>query len=145
MRAPFTQLYVHLVWATWDRLPLISLAFEARLFAAMVSKCKELKCEVLEIGGEADHVHVLVRFTPTITVSDLVKEIKGSSSHLVTHEITPNDFFKWQGAYRAFTVSPGDLERVRHYIRLQKAHHRDLTLLEEWELAAEVERSESDD
>jgi REP element-mobilizing transposase RayT len=143
MRTSFTKLYVHLVWTTWDRLLLISPTIEARLYAAMVAKCIELNCEALEIGGVEDHVHLLVRFTSKITIADLVKEIKGSSSHLVTHEITPGEFFKWQGAYRAFTVGPGEVKRVRRYIRHQKAHHRDETQVLEWELPAAISESDN--
>ncbi|MGH7463099.1 MAG: IS200/IS605 family transposase, partial [Longimicrobiales bacterium] len=101
MRAPYTQLYLHGVWATWDRLPLITQAVEARLYAAVAAKCHELKCEMIAIGGDMDHVHVLVRFPTTLAVATLLKEVKGSSSHLMTHEVTPNEFFKWQGAYGA--------------------------------------------
>ena len=137
MRAPFTQLYLHLVWSTWDRLPLISPSLEARLYAALTAKCKELQCEALAIGGVPDHIHMLVRFAPTILIADLVKGNKGSSSHLVTHQWMAGEFFKWQGAYRAFTVSPGDVERVRQYIHNQKVHHRVKTEITDWELPME--------
>lgn len=59
-------------------------------------KCRQLKCLPLEIGGVADHV--LTRLHPTVAVAELVKEIKGASSHLVTHQVLPGEFFKWQGA-----------------------------------------------
>ncbi|HLF26224.1 MAG TPA: IS200/IS605 family transposase [Anaerolineae bacterium] len=116
MRAPYTQLYLHCVWATWDRLPLITPSSEARIYAATATKCYELKCEMIAIGGDADHVHLLVRLPTTLAVATLLKEVKGSSSHLVTHEITPNEFFKWQGAYGAFTVSKDAVKSVAAYI-----------------------------
>ncbi len=133
MRAPFTQLYLHCVWATWDRLPLIAPAIEARLYAAIQAKCHELKCELIAIGGDVDHVHLLVRFPTTITVAVLLKEVKGASSHLVTHEIASADFFKWQGAYGAFTVSKDDMKAVAAYINHQKEHHSTKTLIDAWE------------
>jgi REP element-mobilizing transposase RayT len=133
MRAPYTQLYVHCVWATWDRLPLITPAIEARLYPAIQAKCSELKCEAIAIGGMPDHIHLLARFPTTLTIATLLKEVKGSTSHLMTHEITPNDFFKWQGAYGAFTVSKDGVKRVAAYIHNQKAHHADQTLIDEWE------------
>jgi putative transposase len=133
MRAPYTQLYIHLVWATWDRLPLITSELEARLYPAMIAKCKEHRCEALAIGGVQDHVHLLVRFAPTISVADLVKEIKGSSSHLVTHVIATDEFFKWQGAYRAFTVSKNGISSVKSYILSQKDHHQLNTIINELE------------
>jgi putative transposase len=132
-RAPFTQLYVHLIWGTWDRLPLINEAIEPQLYAAIATKCRQLKCQPFAIGSVSDHIHLLVLLPPTICISDLVKEVKGSSSHLVTHKITPGEFFKWQGAYRAFTIRKEDVPRVKMYIQNQKQHHAEDRLLLEWE------------
>lgn len=129
MRAPYTQLYIHCVWATWDRLPLITSALEQPLYSAIIAKCLELKCEPLAIGGMPDHVHLLVRFPTTLSIAELMKEVKGSSSHLVTHQLTPNVFFKWQGAYGAFTVNKAGLSTVQAYIERQKEHHAQNTLL----------------
>jgi putative transposase len=100
MRSPFTQLYLHFVWATWDRLPLITPLNERSIYSSILTKCRELKCHVLAIGGTSDHVHLLIRFPTTITVADLVKEVKGASSHLVTHQIAMGEFFKWQWGLR---------------------------------------------
>lgn len=94
MRASFTELYIHLVWATWDRQPLITPEIEPRLYAAIAANCRDLKCQPLAIGGVADHVHLLVRLHPAVAVSILVKQVKGSSSHLVTHVLQPGKFFK---------------------------------------------------
>jgi REP element-mobilizing transposase RayT len=133
MRAPYTQLYLHCVWATWDRLPLITPQIEARLYAAINAKCKELRCEPLAIGGIEDHTHLLVRFPTTLAVATLVKEVKGASSHLTTHQITPTEFFKWQGAYGAFTVSKDIVPHVLEYIVNQKKHHAARSVFEDWE------------
>ena len=143
MRAPYTQLYLHCVWATWDRLPLITPAIESRLDAAIAAKSHELKCDVLAIGGIADHLHLLVRFPTTLAVATLVKEVKGASSHLVTHEIAPNEFFKWQGAYGAFTVSKKDVESVAAYVNNQKAHHAAKTLMQDFEQYGTDDESQS--
>ncbi|MBF8285961.1 MAG: transposase IS200-family protein, partial [Anaerolineales bacterium] len=84
MRAPFTQLYLHCVWATWDRLPLLTPKIEQVVYASILDKCRELKSEALAIGGMPDHVHLLVRLHTTVAVADLLKEVKGASSHLIT-------------------------------------------------------------
>ena len=139
MRAPYTQLYLHLVWATWDRLPLITEAVQARLYAAIAEKCREFKCVPLAIGGMPDHVHLLVRFHTTTAIADLVKEVKGASSHLVTHEITPGQFFKWQGAYGAFTLRKGEVSSVKNYIERQREHHAKDDLWADWEQTATAE------
>ena len=129
----YNQLYLHCVWATWDRLPLITPEVEPQLYAALAAKCKELGCAFLAIGGICDHVHMLVRFAPTITVAGLIGEMKGSSSHAITHVVRPGTFFKWQGAYGAFTVSKRSVPQVQAYILNQKTHHADQTILPELE------------
>ncbi len=140
MRAPYTQLYLHCVWATWDRLPLITPQIEAPLYAAIDAKCHELNCEVLAIGGVQDHIHLLVRFPATLAVAVLLKEIKGATSHLMTHQITPDQFFKWQGAYGVFTVSKDALDSVCAYVSNQKTHHAAKNLIADWE-KSEIEES----
>ncbi len=144
MRSPYTQLYLHIVWATWDRLPLITEAIKPRLYAAIAAKCREFKCVPLAIGGIADHVHLLVRLHTTVAVATLVKEAKGASSHLVTHEIAPDQFFKWQGAYGAFTLRKSEASAVQAYIERQAEHHAAADLWEEWEQTA-TEEDEADD
>ncbi|MBI5566413.1 MAG: IS200/IS605 family transposase [Chloroflexi bacterium] len=133
MREPYTQLYLHCVWATWDRLPLITPAIEGELYRAIAAKVHELKCDVIAIGGIVDHVHVLTRFPTTLAVATLVKEVKGNSSHFMTHVVAPEQFFKWQGAYGAFTVSKSGVDAVADYIQHQKIHHAENTSIEEWE------------
>ena len=144
MRTPYTQLYLHLVWATWDRLPLITETIEARLYAAIAEKCRELKCIPLAIGGVADHVHLLVRLHTTVAVATLVKEVKGASSHLVTHVITPDEFFKWQGSYGAFTLRKDEAPVVAAYIERQKEHHAANDLIDAWEQVAVEDAEESE-
>ncbi len=142
MRAPFTQLFVHCVWATWDRLPLLTTRLERPIYNAIIVKCHELKCEVIAIGGMPDHIHLLIRLHPTMSVSDLLKSVKGSSSHLVTHEVAKGEFFKWQGAYGAFTVGKRDVPRVKAYIEHQEEHHKRGTVESEWETAELPEEGE---
>jgi putative transposase len=144
LRAPYTQLYLHCIWATWDRLPLITPQIEARLYAVIQAKCDELKCETIAIGGIEDHVHLLVRFPTTLAVATLVKEVKGASSHLVTHTITPTEFFKWQGAYGAFTVSKDGVDRVSAYILNQKKYHAAKSLNDDWEKCETVDVGSGD-
>jgi putative transposase len=133
MRKPFTQLFCHLVWATWDRLPLITPEIEVRLYGAIRSKLRQLKCVPIAAGGTADHVHCLCQFGPTLAISYLVQQVKGASSHLMTHEVPGAQDFKWQGAYGAFTVATEGVPGARAYILNQKKHHAKGDLWNEWE------------
>jgi len=135
-----TELYVHIVWATWDRLPLVTEALEPRIYAVIAAKCHEFECTPLAIGGVEEHVHLLARLHAPVSVSKLVKGVKGASSHLITHEVTPGEFFKWQGSYSAFSVSLEALPRLKSYIENQKQHHADKNLIPDWE-QSEIELS----
>lgn len=136
MRSTYTELYMHLIWGTWDRLPLITVDVEAKLYAAMNAKIQDLKCELVAIGGIDQQVHLLIRLHPMIAISDLVKEIKGSSSHFMTHVLAPNGFFKWQGSYSAFTLRKSDAPQLIAHIDNQKQHHQSCTTIAAWEEAS---------
>jgi putative transposase len=137
MREPFHQLYVHLVWATWDRLPLIAPEHELRLYSCLVAQVEKMKCRVVAYGGVEEHVHFVVRVRPTTTLAELIKNMKGASSHLMNHQIAPPDpkhlSFKWQGAYGAFSISPRAVETAKHYVLHQKEHHARGRLHDDWE------------
>jgi hypothetical protein len=62
----------------------------------------------------------------------------------VTHEITPDQFFKWQGSYGAFTLRKREAPDVQAYIERQAEHHAAADLWEEWEQTA-TEEDEDDD
>ncbi len=125
MRTPYTQLYLHLVWSTWDRHPFLTERVRDRVYDCIQAECTRLRTDVIAIGGIVDHVHVLVRPPATLAPADLVKQIKGTSSHLVNHEVRPPFFFKWQGAYGAFSVSKRHVPMMRGYVLRQEERHRD--------------------
>lgn len=135
MRQNKLDLYVHLVWATWDRLPLIETRWERRLHRCISAQASQAGCPVLALGGVEDHIHLLVRLPATIAVATLVKQVKGASSHFVNAQIRPGVPFRWQGYYAAFSVSRWDLERITRYIERQKQHHAGAHVVEEWERA----------
>ena len=127
MRAPWTQVYLHLVWSTWRREPFISAELREQVYGAMAHQCAEVGADVIAIGGMPDHVHVLVRIPMTISISEIVRRMKGASSRLVTHVLRWPEPFKWQGGYGAFSVSKGNVPAVRRYVLNQEQHHRDGT------------------
>ena len=137
MRAPYTQLYLHLVWATWNRWPFITPEIRPNVYAGIQGQAKRAKVDLIALGGVEDHVHALVRFPTTITVADLVRQLKGGTSHLMTHEVQRGETFRWQGGYGAFTVSKSALPRARDYVLNQETHHANGTLYRELEATSE--------
>jgi REP element-mobilizing transposase RayT len=128
------ELFVHAVWATLGREPLIDESVEAELHRAIQMKCHQLDCPVVAIGGVADHVHVLAVLHPSVPVAKLIGQAKGFSSHAMTHVIAPGRSFHWQERYGAVTVNPEAVSSVAHYIRRQREHHRAGELFVELEL-----------
>ena len=124
MRKPLSLVYVHLVWSTWDRLPLITGDAKEIVFASIRSECAGLKVSVVALGGVEDHIHLLAQIPSPLGVAKLAKRIKGASSHLVNERSAGETFFKWQGAYGSFSISPWDVTKVQRYILSQEKHHR---------------------
>lgn len=104
------------------------------IYSAIAKQCSDLECKVIAIGGTVDHVHLLTGYPPNLTISELMQKTKGSSSHLMTHEIKPQEFFKWQGGYGAFTVSRHHIEQIANYICNQAIHHQQKSLISDWEI-----------
>ncbi|HYH79661.1 MAG TPA: transposase [Longimicrobium sp.] len=111
-------MFLHLVWSTWRREPFITAELRERIYGA-------------------DHVHLLVRIPTTISIAELVRRLKGTSSHLVTHVLQSPEPFKWQGGYGVFSVSKRHVPVVRDYVLNQERHHRDGPLHHQLERDAE--------
>jgi len=77
----------------------------------------------LAVGGIFDHVHVLMRLPPSVSISDAMRTIKARSSHWM-HEREGSPFFAWQAGYGAFSVSRSNVQAVARYIANQPIHHR---------------------
>jgi len=130
-------IYVHLVWATWDRLPLITPAIERTLHRVIANEVQKMGCTLLALNSVPDHVHILVQMPSTITVAKLVKQLKGVSSYFINEVLKPESSFKWQGLYGAFSVSRWDVDQIVAYIQRQKEHHQVGTLIAELESVSE--------
>lgn len=128
MRRSHLRVYIHYVWATWDRLPLIPPDLRSRLYEVIRAACEKQGCEVIAIGGMPDHVHLLVCLPATSTVATVMHDAKGASSRWLNEQPATSSEFKWQGRYGAFSVSPHERSRVAAYILNQEQHHRDGTV-----------------
>lgn len=136
MRHAGVAVYIHFVWATWDRLPLLTEALARPVCRAIGAICADRGAAVIAIGGVEDHLHLLVELPATLALADLAKQVKGATAHLVTHELAAGCFFRWQGGYGAVSVSPRHLAEVCDYIARQRDHHAAGALIAEWELPA---------
>lgn len=131
MPSTHVSLHYHVVWSTKDRRPSIDSVWRGRLHAWLGGSIRDQEGVPVAIDGIADHVHALVGLKATHRLSDVMRVIKSESSEWVHREATEAGF-AWQEGYGAFTVSPQNLDSVRHYILNQEEHHRKSTFQEEY-------------
>ncbi|MCB8963567.1 MAG: IS200/IS605 family transposase [Bacteroidales bacterium] len=120
----YNRIWIHAIWSTKERLPLINSNVEKVLYPFIVEQFKELGCPVRIINGMFDHVHCLFLLNPMKTTAEIIKQIKGSSSHFINQQSNLIDKFAWQTGYAAFSVSESVVDRVYEYIANQKQHHQ---------------------
>jgi REP element-mobilizing transposase RayT len=123
MPGTYSQLLLHIVFATKSRTPWITPSLSARLYPYIGGIIRDRKGSLLESGGMPDHTHLLIRCHPNERVSELMQYVKGGSSKWV-HETFPEHVdFAWQEGYAAFSVSTSQEPVVRAYIQNQERHH----------------------
>jgi REP element-mobilizing transposase RayT len=132
MSDSYTNLLYHIVFSTKDRRPLITPAYEVRLYDYIGGTIRSLGGICLELNGTQDHVHLLAKLRPTRAVSDVLRELKANASGWM-HEVFPSlKNFNWQRGYGAFTVSHSNVESVRRYMAGQKEHHQKVSFRDEF-------------
>jgi len=125
-------LLVHIVFSTKDRAAVLAPAVRPGLHAYLATVARNADCECYRVGGVADHVHLAIRLSRTITTAQLVQEVKTSSSKWLKTQSPALANFAWQRGYGAFSVGTSDLDALRHYIDTQEEHHRTRTFQDEY-------------
>jgi putative transposase len=138
MQRSKTEIYLHFVWATHRRLPLITPALEVELYQVLTDQAQSLECQVLALGGVSDHVHLVVSMPSKHAPFEIAKQLKGASSAWVRQHIRPNqpisaEPFGWQDNYACFSLSRTHLKQAIYYVTHQKQHHAEQKLWPDWE------------
>ena len=133
MRRSKSEIYLHFVWATWQRRPWVTEAIERDVYRCIENEARQLNCAVLALNGMPDHVHLLVQIPTTLCPSHLAKQVKGVSSAFINDNFSVEERFHWQENYAVFSVSRSHLKRVIRYVNRQKEHHAQGTTWMEWE------------
>lgn len=131
MSHTFSKIWLHLLWSTKNRQPLISPKLEPALYDFIKNEFEEMGCKVAAINGISDHIHCLILLSPQKSISDLLKQVKGSSSHFVNQSDLISAKFAWQTGFTVFSVSESIVPKVLTYIQNQKVHHSKQTPEEE--------------
>ena len=127
----FTRLTYHLVFATKYRKRTIKEDIQERLYEYIGGTLRAKKGHLIEIGGVEDHIHILAGLSPSLAVSNVIRDVKAASSKWMKEEVHVNSF-EWQKGFGAFTVSYDRVEAIRQYIRNQEEHHTTKTFQEEY-------------
>jgi len=129
----FNKIWIHAIWATKERVPLISTAIEKSVHKFISGQLREQGCPVRIINGMPDHVHCLFLLSPQKSITEVIKQIKGSSSHYINQNNLIAEKFAWQTGYAAYSVSESVVEKVFYYIKNQKEHHQKKSFQEEYD------------
>jgi REP element-mobilizing transposase RayT len=102
-------------------------------------------CECYRAGGVVDHVHLAIRLSRTLTIADLVENLKTASSRWLKNQSTDLAGFSWQRGYGCFSVGPTALDSLCAYIDQQEQHHLTRTFQEEFRMFLTKYRVEYDE
>jgi REP-associated tyrosine transposase len=119
-------MHVHVVFVTKYRHPVFTAQHLEPMEQIMRDVCADFGAELAEFNGEAEHVHLLVNFPPTVAISRLVNSHKGVSSRRLRQEFPGLHRHHWRakrlwsGSYFAGSVGGAPLSVLHHYIEQQQ-------------------------
>ena len=122
MANTYTQLYIQIIFAVKNREALIKECDRPEIERYIFGIVNNHKCKSLAIYCNPDHTHLLMGLHPSIAISDLVREIKASSSKFIKDRFDCPSF-SWQEGYGAFSYSQSQIDLVVKYIHNQPQHH----------------------
>jgi REP element-mobilizing transposase RayT len=135
----------HCVFSTKERRPFITPELREWLWPFLGGIARQNKMKAIEVGGVANHVHILLSVPSTMAISKALQLIKGGSSKWIHETFPEHREFLWQEEYGAFSVSMSQLDKTIAYIRGQEAHHRKMTFQEEFLVLLKKHRIEYDE
>ena len=134
----YTQILYQIVFSTKHREPSLEDGNRKELFKYIWGILKNKKCHLYQIGGVADHLHIITHLHPSVALSDLIKDIKLASTENIKSKDLFTAFKGWQDGYGAFTYSIDAKDKLINYVKNQEEHHKKKSFIEEYkELLAE--------
>jgi len=119
----FVKIWVHLVFATKNREPLLNKQFRYDLHKHIAANCKEKDIFLKSINGYTDHIHCLISLGKDQNIAKVSQLIKGESSFWINQNKLTTAKFSWQDDYFAVSISESQVETVTNYINNQEHHH----------------------
>ncbi|WP_242692051.1 IS200/IS605 family transposase [Aridibaculum aurantiacum] len=127
------KIWIHLVWATKHRHPLLKDSIRRNIFNHIRVNGRKKGLFIDCINGYTDHMHCLISLGAEQTIAKVVQLIKGESSYWINQQQLTEDKFEWQDEYFAVSVSESMLATVRTYIYKQEEHHKKQTFQQEYD------------
>jgi putative transposase len=127
-------LYAHVIWCVRGRETLLSKAVRRVFFAHMQKEGAEKGTRIVAIDGVEDHVHCLLQLMPSQNLSQVMKQIRSSSTAWLNETRLLSTEFAWEDEYYAYSVSPSGLRQVIDFIGKQEEYHKTKTLDSELEI-----------
>lgn len=124
--------YIHIIFSTKNREPIIDEDIEKELFSYLAGICKNMECFPVKIGGHRDHVHILCLLSKKVTLIKLLESLKSHSSKWIKTKNEKYSHFYWQKGYGSFSVNPKEIDAAIQYISNQKHHHSITTFKDEY-------------
>ncbi|HBM17578.1 MAG TPA: IS200/IS605 family transposase [Lentisphaeria bacterium] len=124
----YSNLLVHIVFSTKERINFLYKGMRPELFSYICGIAKNIDCYISKIGGVEDHIHILVKIPPNISASDVVMKLKANSSKWIHEKYPTLHDFAWQPGFSCFSVSESAKANVQRYIELQEEHHKRIPL-----------------
>jgi REP element-mobilizing transposase RayT len=133
----YTKIWLHVIWSVKNRKRIISpeKAIVIRKHIIEYANKEGIKLESINIQPE--HMHTSIELPSDMCVKDIVKKLKGESSHYINSTDLFKFKFNWQRGYGAFSFGASQLEVVKNYISNQANHHRKQNFNTEWNMLLE--------
>lgn len=132
MANTYSQVYLHIVFAVKGRQNLIRAEIREELHKYITGIVTNRDQKLLSIFCMPDHTHLLVGLKPSISISDLVRDIKAGSSKFINDKKLIKGKFSWQEGFGVFSYSRSHIDTVIKYIQNQEKHHHKKTFKEEY-------------
>jgi len=128
MSHSLTKIWIHGIFSTKNKFPLIKLNYESKLYSFIKNKLEnDLNCKLKIVNGTSDHIHILFLLNSNFSIKQIFHDVKGASSHWINQNDFIKNKFAWQIGYAAYSVSESQLSKVEKYIHSQKKHHQKIT------------------
>jgi REP element-mobilizing transposase RayT len=141
----YSQIYLHFVFAVQNRISLINERWQDELFKYISTIIANNGHKTLSINGMPDHVHALISMNPKQAPSDLMYDVKRSSSLWINKQKLVPGKFSWQEGFGVFSYGKSQIPNVAQYIENQKEHHYKRNFIDEYKALLEIFGIEYDD